>query len=171
MIKKFLEAGRIVSTHGLRGEVRLEPWCDTPQFLTGFKKLYLDSGKSVLEVSRARVAGDMVLVKFSGVDDLVAAEKLRRRVVYIDRRDADLPEGARFEQDIIGLSVVDAATGRVYGTVSKVLHTGANDVYCVALPSGGQELIPATDEVISGIDDEKGVMFITPIKGLFDDEN
>jgi 16S rRNA processing protein RimM len=171
MLKKYLEAGRIVSTHGLRGEVRVEPWCDSPDFLTRFGRLYLENGQTALEVTRARAAGNVVLIKFAGVDDLEAAEKLRRRVVYIFRGDAELPQGTLFEQDLIGLSVVDAQTDKVYGTLSEVLHTGANDVYCVKLPSGGQELIPATDEVVRSIDPDTGIMLVTPLKGLFEDEN
>lgn len=169
MRKRYLEAGRIVATHGVRGELRVEPWCSTPEFLLQFGTLYFDEGAAARRVRSARRHKSLVILELEGIDTLEQAVPLLRRVIYIDREQARLPEGTYFEQDLIGLAVRDADTGREYGTLSSVGRTGANDVYGVT-PAGGTEvLIPAIREVVRAVDLDAGVMTITPLKGLFDD--
>ncbi len=171
MIKAFLETGKITGTHGVRGEMRVHPWCDSPEFLTEFKRLYLDDkGEKYIDVVRSRAHGNMVIMKVQGVDTIEAAEKLRNKVVYISREDAELDDGAYFVQDIIDCTVIDADTAMQYGVLTDVSQTGANDVWHVATEKG-EVLIPAIPDVVQDIDIEKGVITIRPLKGLFDDEN
>ena len=147
MKKQFLEVGRIVGTHGIRGELRVDPWCDSPDFLSGFKKLYFDEGKTSLK-SKARPHKNIVLLRLEGVETIDDAEKLRGKVLYIDRDDARLPEGKNFVQDLIGCRVVDADdASKEYGEIADVFKTGANDVYTVKNPSG-EFLVPVIDEVV-----------------------
>ena len=80
-------------------------------------------------------------------------------------------KGEYFIQDIIGLKVVDAENGTVYGEVSDVAPTGANDIYCVCGEDNKETWIPAIPQVISKVDVDGGVLEITPMKGLFDDED
>lgn len=171
MLKRYLEAGQIVSTHGLNGEVRVMPWCDSPEFLTGFDTFYRSDGQNTLNVRSARIQKNLVLMRFEGVDDIDAAMKLLKTVLYIDRHDVELPEGSYFEQDMIGLQVLDYETGACYGTLTEVSQTGANDVYTVKRPEGDEVLIPAIRDVIRSVDPEGGRMLITPLKGLFEDED
>jgi 16S rRNA processing protein RimM len=171
MLKRYLEAGKIVSTQGICGEVRVFPWCDSVDFLTQFKKLYFKNGSEHKNVENIRAHKSLAVVKFSGVDDVKAAAELVGSVVFIDREDVSLPEGSFFEQDIIGLAVIDADTGELYGSLSEVLRTGANDVYAVARPGGGQALIPGVAPFIKKIDPQAGRILIKPIKGMFDDED
>ena len=110
MKKKFLEIGKIVTTHGVVGEVKVYPWCDTPDFLTGFSTLYFHKGKDPVLVQQARVHKNMVLLKLQGTDTLEAAQALRNQILYADRADMPLEEGEYFIQDLIGLTVVDADT-------------------------------------------------------------
>ena len=112
MKKKFLEIGKIVTTHGVMGEVKVYPWCDTPDFLTGFSTLYFHKGKDPVAVQQARVHKNMVLLKLQGTDTLEAAQALRNQILYADRADMPLEEGEYFIQDLIGLTVVDADTGK-----------------------------------------------------------
>ena len=170
MKKKFLEIGKIVTTHGVVGEVKVYPWCDTPDFLTGFSTLYFHKGKDPVLVQQARVHKNMVLLKLQGTDTLEAAQALRNQILYADRADMPLEEGEYFIQDLIGLTVVDADTGEEYGVLSQVSPTGANDVYHVRTPQR-EVLIPAIAQVIVETAVEDGVMRIRPLKGLFDDEN
>ena len=129
MKKQFLETGRIVGTHGIKGEVRIEPWCDSPQFLCAFKKLYLDEkGETFFEV-KSRPHKNIVLAKIKGVETIDQAERLRGKIVYINRDDITLGEGVEFVQDLIGARVIDADNDKEYGTLTDVLRTGANDVY------------------------------------------
>lgn len=170
MKKRFLECGKIVATHGLRGEVKVLPWCDGPEALLPFGTLYLDGGKTPLSVEKSRTAKGTVLMKFRGYDSPEAAQPLRGRVLYLDREDDSLEEGQYYIQDLLGLSVVDADTGAVYGALSDVTETGANDVYHIAFPDGKTRLIPAIPQVIREIDIDGGRMAIRPLEGLFDDD-
>ena len=165
--KKLLEAGKIVTVFGLKGEVKVQPWCDTPEFLCEFDTLYYKSGTPV-NVERARVQKNMVIMKIEGTDSVEEAQKLRNRVLYIDREDVELDEGCYFIQDLIGLTVMESKDGKVYGKLSDVSQTGANDVYHIKTEDGKEYLIPAIPEVIDSIDLEGGIMKITALDGLFD---
>lgn len=170
MKERFLECGRIVTTHGIKGEVKVEPWCDTPDFLLDFRTLYLGREKRPTEVQQARVQKNMVLLKLAGVDDIDAAVTLRGSILYIDRNDVTLADGEHFVQDMLGLQVFDADSGRRYGELVKVSPTGANDVYHIQFDDGKERLIPAIPQVVISIDDQGGRMEIRPLPGLFEDE-
>lgn len=170
MIKKYLEAGKIVGTHGIAGEMRLECWCNSPAFLSKFKKLYLDGGREELSVS-CRPHKNIVLIKVKGVGSIEEADRYRGKLLYIDRDDAPLSEGEHFVQDIIGLSVVDSETGKVYGTVKDVLKTGSNDVYEMKGEDGRLYYIPVIPDIIDRLDPKEEKVYIRPMKGLFDDED
>ncbi len=171
MKKQFLDSGKIVGTHGIKGEVRIDPWCDSPEFLCAFKKLWLDeNGTECIEV-KSRPHKNIALAKIKGVDTIEAAEKYRGKVVYINRDDINLAEGVHFVQDLIGLEVKDAANGRVYGKISDVLRTGANDVYEIKDADGKTYLAPVIDDVVKEINVNDGYVLIVPMKGIFDDED
>ena len=170
MQKQFLEVGRIVGTHGVRGEMRVECWANSPDFFRPFKKLYLDEGKTTLAVS-CRPHKSIVLMTAKGVGSIEEAEKLRGKVLYIDRDDVKLEEGEHFVQDIIGLSVTDADSGEVYGTVKDVLKTGSNDVYEMKGKDDKLYYIPVIPDIMAGFDFDQGAVYIHPMKGLFDDED
>lgn len=168
-MKEFLEAGRITGTHALKGEVRIEPWCDNAEFLCRFKRLYFDDGTEI-KVVGARVHKSLAIVHFENINSVEQADWLRGKVVYINRRDVRLPKGRYFIQDIIGLRVVDAENGTEYGTVTDVFKTGANDVYQVSR-SGRDYLMPVIPDVVVRTDIEGGQVEIHRIGGLFDDED
>lgn len=110
----------------------------------------------------------MVLIKLKGVDTPEAANALRNNIIYIDRGDVSLEEGAYFIQDLIGLTVKDADSGVIYGEVKDVLQTGANDVYEIS-GNGRTYLVPAIKQVIIKTDIENSVILIRPLEGLFDE--
>ena len=167
MMKKYLEIGKIVSVFGLKGEVKVQPWCDSPDFLCEFDTLYWKSGTPV-EIASSRVQKNIVVMKIVGCDTVEDAQKLRGRVLYMDRDDVELEEGAYFVQDLIGLNVIDADSGEEYGELTEVSETGANDVYHIRRRDGSMCYIPAIPEVVKDTDIEAGVMKITPLDGLFD---
>lgn len=168
-MQKYLETGKIVSIHGLKGEVKIQPWCDSPEYLCTFKCLYSKSGDRVYEIERIRPQGNMVIAKLKGIDTPEQAQALRGRILYIDRDDADLPEGSYFVADLIGLEVRDES-GRSYGVISDVLQTGANDVYEIKSNDGKLYYIPAMPSVILSTDIQDGIMVIYPMEGLFDED-
>ena len=163
MQKKYLEAGQIVNTHGIRGEVKIVPWCDTPEFLCDFDVLYLD-GKAV-QVESARAHKGNVIVKLAGISDVNAAMCLKNKVVSIDRSNVELPEGRHFIADLIGLEVRDADSGTVLGVLEDVLTLPANEVYMVK--GGGKEyMIPAVDEFLAETNIEGGYVRVRLIEGM-----
>ena len=167
--RPYLEAGQIVGTHGVRGEVRVQPWCDSAQQFAGFKKLYWDAaGKQPVKV-QSRPHKQMALARIDGIDTVEAAQVLRGRMLYIDRRDIKLPKGHHLVQDLIGLTVVDADTGTTYGTLTDVSQTGANAVYHMTTEKG-EVLIPAIPSVIIAIDTKADILRLRPMKGLLDDD-
>lgn len=171
MKKQFLDSGKIVGTHGIKGEVRIDPWCDSPEFLCAFKKLWLDeNGTEFIEV-KSRPHKNITLTKIKGVDTIEAAEKYRGKVVYINRDDINLADGVHFVQDLIDLEVKDADNGKVYGKISDVLRTGANDVYEIKDSDGKTYLAPVIDDVVKEINVNDGYVLIVPMKGIFDDED
>ncbi len=169
-MEQYLEIGKVVNTHGLRGELRVDPWCDSPQFLCQFKTLYLKKGETKLSVS-SRPHKTIAIVKAKGIDTIEEAEKLRGRVLYINRSDARLAPGEYFIQDLMGLDVIDIDTSKNYGKITDVLKTGANDVYQVTDEKKKDYLIPVIDDVVKEIDINGGKVLIKPLKGIFDDED
>ena len=167
MKKQFLECGKIVSTHGIKGEVKVQHWCDGPEYLCGFATVYLEKGQKALAVEKARVNKNEVLLKLAGIDDMDTAGTLRGKVLYIDREDDPENDGI-FLQDLMGLAVSDVDTGLSYGKVTDVLRTGANDVYEITDEAGVKRLVPAIPQVVTELDVEAGFMKIRPLKGLFD---
>ena len=167
-MKQFLETGKITGTHGLKGEVRVQPWADSPEFLAEFDELYLDGGAKKIEITSARVHKNMIIMKIKGVDSIEAADRLRNKVLYMNRDDVELEEGAYFIQDLIGLDVIDEDTGERRGRLDDVSETGANDVYHIRTDDGREYLIPVIPDVVKEISPEQGYVKIFKMKGLFD---
>ncbi len=167
--KPYLEVGQIVGTHGVRGEVRVQPWCDSPQQFAAFHKLYWDAAGTRPVRVKGRAHKNVALVQLDGVDTVEAAAALRGRLLYVARRDLRLPTGRYLVQDLIGLAVVDADTGVTYGRLTDVSQTGANPVYHMATERG-EVLIPAIPEVVVGIDLTAEVVRLRPMKGLLDED-
>ena len=171
MKKQFLETGKITGTHGIRGMVRIQPWCDDIKFLSKIKYFYLDAeGKTRLEKERIAENGNVFIAKFMGIDAIQDAEKLREKVIYINRDDANIKKDSYFIQDILDCKVYDANSKELLGVVGDVSQTGANDVWHI-VNQKGEYLIPVIDDIVNKVDIEKGEILITPLKGIFDDED
>ena len=166
-MQQYLEIGKIVSVFGIRGEVKVQPWCDSPEFLCEFDTLYYKSGTPV-NIIKSRVAKNIVVMKIEGIDTVEQAQAIRNRVLYMDRNDVELEKGSYFIQDLIGLTVIDEDTKEVYGKISDVTETGANDVYHVKREDGKMFYVPAIPQVVMNVDLENGEMIIKPLDGLFE---
>ena len=154
MKKRFLEAGRLNSPRGLKGELRFDCWCDSVSFLKNVKFLYLDAdGKRPLEVKELRESLSTVI--FEGYTDRTSASALTGRTVFFDREEIDLPEGVYFNDDLIGLDVIDSESGDVVGRLAEIEEGVASFIYHI---KGEREyVIPAVDEFVLNIDPEKGI--------------
>ena len=170
MASRFLEAGKVVSTHAVRGEVKVLPWSDSPHALCGLKELYLDnSGRQPLTVESARPHKNFALIKFRGYDDIDTSRKLIERVLWLDRRDITLEPGEHFIADLIGLTAIDADDDSVsYGAVIDITDNGAHDVYHIRLDNGKIGMVPAAGGIVAEINTDRGFISIRPVEGLFD---
>ena len=128
-MRRYLEAGRLNSPRGIKGELRFACWCDSPEFLLQFGTLYLDG--TPVRVRAARVHKGNVLAALEGVADVNAAMALKGKIVSIDRSGVVLPEGRHFIADLLGLEVLDAGSGEKLGVVADVLTPPAHEVYVV----------------------------------------
>ena len=168
-MQEYLPACKIVTTHGVRGEMKAQPLCDGAKFLSGFKALYTAAdGAGEHRLLGVRAQGNMLLVRLEGIGDMDAARAMVGRTLYLRKSEARLPEGRFFIDDVLGCEVRDAASGQVYGTVSEVSHPAAQDVYTVTDPDGGEHMIPVVPEFVQEIDVEARCVLVTPIPGMFD---
>lgn len=160
--KKFIEAGKIVNTHGINGEVKIQPWCDSAEFLCGFDCLYIN--ETPFKVQSASVHKNCVIARLEGVAAVGMAMALKNSIVCIQRADVQLGEGEYFIADIIGLPVYDEESGAQIGTLSEVLEYPASKIYVV---SGSPErLIPAVPEFIRKVDTVNRAIYVRLIEGM-----
>ena len=160
-MQEFLDCGEIVNTHGIRGEVRIVPWADSPDFLRSFSTLYVDGAAMAVESSRVHKGS--VITALEGVDTVEQAMALKGKTVQIRREDAKLPDGTFFLADIIGLDVVDEA-GNKLGILREVLSPSRQQVYVVA---GEREImIPAVPEFVLETNIQGGYLKVRLIEGM-----
>ena len=163
MEKKYLEAGEIVNTHGIKGEVKIVSWCDTPEFLCAFKVFYID--EKPVKVESARPHKNNVIAKLADIHDIDAAMALKNKIVYIDRSKVKLPEGRHFIADLIGLDILDTDSGNLLGKITDVLTLPSNEVYIVK-GEGKEYMIPAVDEFIIETNVKDGFVRVRLIEGM-----
>ena len=160
-MKQYVEAGKIVNTHGINGEVKIEVWLDSPAFFKTFKRLFINGAEK--RVLSAREHKQFIIARLEGVEDLNAAMALKGKTVEILRADARMKDGEFFVQDILGFTVVDE-DGHTVGKLVDAFETPASMLYVVRGES--EHLIPAVREFILGIDAEKEEIRVHLIEGM-----
>ena len=170
MRQDFLEIGTIVGTHGIHGEVRVNPACDSPEFFAGFDTLYFDAqGQKPVRVLGMRAHKNLALLRLEGVDSVEDAQALKAKTLFFRRADARLEEGRFFIAELLGCEVFDAEEpGLRYGVISDVSQTGANDVWHIRTDGGGEVLIPVIDDVVKDVDVAKGRVEVVMLEGLLE---
>lgn len=159
----FLEAGEIVTTHGVRGEMKVMPWSDGPEFLTGFRRVRIDG--TDYKVQTCRIQKTCNLLKLDGVNSIEEAQRLRGKTVVVYREDA--PKDLIFAAELIGMEVF--SDGASLGKVTDVLDYPGNKVYEVQ--GTYTYLIPAVKQFVQEIDLENNTMRVTVIEGMQTDES
>ncbi len=168
MLLEYLELGKIVSTHGVKGEMRVQYWCDSPEFFQSFKTVYLGrGGKTPMKVMGARPHGNVMLLELEGITDIDMANTLRGKVIYVKRADAPLEDGRYFVAELIGCSVYDADSGKEYGKVTDVLNSGASDIWEIRGADGKQYLLPSIPEVVVEVNVAENRATVRPMPGIF----
>ncbi len=169
MQKKFLEAGKIVNTHGVTGELKVQPWCDSPEMLAQFDTLYW-ADETPVRMRSASVHKGNVLMRLEHVKTMEQAEALRDKILYLCRDDIELPEDLVFIQDILTFEVYDERLGRSIGHIRDVLTSNpAHDLYEIAGKDGKLIYIPAIKPFLQRIDMDTGRVYIQSIEGLLDE--
>ena len=169
-MQNYLPACKIVSTHGVRGEMKALPLCDGAAFLAKFKRLFTSAdGAGETRVLGVRAQGNVILLRLDGVTDMDAAHAQVGRTYYLAKADAKLPRGRYFIDDLLGCDVVEADTDRVYGQLTNVDRPAAQDIYTVTDGAGEEHMLPAVPEFVKKIDIDARKIFVTPIEGMFTD--
>ena len=170
-MEKYLRVGVITSPHGVRGEVKVYPTTDDVMRFKKLDKVILDLGRGEtreLKIRQVKFFKNMVILKFDGVDTMNEVEGWRQKDLLITRDQAiPLEEDEFFITDLIGLNVV-TDEGETLGTLTDVMETGANDVYCVKTPEGKELLLPAIRDCILDVDLDKEEMLVHVLPGLLD---
>ena len=165
-MKNDLEIGQIVNTHGLRGDLKVMPWCDDPAVFDELAYVIIDGVE--YDIEKSRMQKNMVLLKLEGIDDINEAEKYRNKVLTVPREEmGDLPEGTYYICDLLGC-VVETVDGRNLGKITDIIKTGSNDVYVVEDIGKKQVLIPVIEQVVKSVDIDEKKVLIEPLKGLID---
>jgi len=170
MKQELIEAGKVVNTHGRSGQVKLQPWADSPKFLTGFELFYIDGVP--IKVLSARVHKSCVIVDLEGVDDIETAIRMKNKIISVKREDIQLEEGRYLVADLIGLRALNAETGEELGTIAEVLSLPSNDVYVIKRQcdteglSRRELLVPAVPEFIVETNIKDGSLKLRLIEGM-----
>lgn len=154
----FIEAGEIVNTHGVRGEIKMLPWLDSPEDMRGFTRCRI--GGKDYAITACRVQNTCDLLKLEGVDTMEAAQALRGKTVTLYREDMD--EDVIFAGDLIGMEVF--SQGEKIGELTQVLDYPGNQVYVV---KGEKEyMLPAVKEFILSTDLDGNRMEVKLLEGM-----
>lgn len=167
----LLEIGKIVNTHGLRGEVKVVPWTDSPEDFEGLSYVYIKINNEYkkLTVKNVKYQKNNVIVNFAEYNDINEILPYKNFVLYADRNDlGELPEGVYYIVDLIGLEVY-TEEGEFVGKIADVFNAGASDIYEVKREGKKNLLLPVIDEVVKNVDMESGRVTVHIMEGL-DDE-
>ena len=165
-MREILKVGKIVNTHGLKGEVKVIPLTDNPKRFNDLEFVLID-GKEV-KVQGCKYQKDRVIVKLEGIDKIEQAEKLKTKFMEIHRENAvELEEDCYFIADLKGCTVVDTE-GNDLGKIYDVLQTKNNDVYWIRKPK--ELLIPVLLDIVKDININEKIITIRPV-GEWQDED
>ena len=160
---QFIKAGEIVTTHGVRGEVKVLPWIDSPEDLCEFDRCRIDGKECVIEACRVQKSCN--LLKLQGIDTMEAAQAMRGKIIELYREDID--DEVIFAAELIDMEVF--CDGEQIGVIREVLDYPGNSVYVV---KGQYEyMIPAVKQFILSTDMENNRMQVKLIEGMRSDEN
>lgn len=168
IIMNRLEVGKIVNTHGLKGEVKIITWTDSPDIFEDLEFVYamFKNNETKLTLKTVKYQKNNIIAKFSEINSIDEAEKFKNCILEADRDMlGDLPEGVYYIADLIGCKVFDD-NGQSLGKISDVFNTGANDIYAVSTPEKKDLLIPVTPETILNVDIYNKKVTVHLLEGL-----
>lgn len=164
----LIEIGKVVNTHALKGEIKIQPWCDDPEIFNSLDYIYINGEE--YEIERTRIHKNLVIAKLFDVSTIEEAEGLKNYIITVKRADlGELPEGVYYICDLLG-SKVETEDGIYLGKIDDIIKTGSNDVYSLKdTKSGKPILIPVIPETILSVDIENKLIKVKLLKGLVDE--
>lgn len=168
-MNNVIEIGKVVNTHALKGEIKIQPWCDSPEMFNELEYIYI--GENEYEIERTRIHKNFVIAKLFDVDSIEVAETLKNSVITVERDElGELPEGVYYICDLLGCKVFEE-NGKYLGKVEDVIKTGSNDVYSLSdTKSGKPLLIPVIPDVVLSVDTEEKIIKVKLLKGLVEED-
>ena len=169
MKREYLECGKICTAHGVRGQLKVEHYCDTPRVLADADRVFfLERGEyKERRVISSSVMGGFVLLSVEGIESREEAIAQRGRVIYMHRDDIPVADGDMLIADMTGLAVIHAESGEQLGEIAEVTEIAGRRIYNVKTQHGSV-LLPDVPEFIKEIDEARG-MLVLPIPGFFDE--
>lgn len=166
---EWLQVGRIVNTHGLKGDVKVIAWTDTPDVFEQLEAVYTAEAGQKLTIQYIKYQKNNLIIKFREIHSIDEAEQYKNKILYVQREAlGELPEGVYYIADLIGCAVLDEKSGEKIGVIADVFNTGSNDIYDVKREKGKNILLPAIPEVIRQTDIEKREITVHILDGLED---
>ena len=157
----FVEAGRIINTHGISGDIKIEVWLDSPEFLKKYKRLFINQIE--YRLTKASVQKSFIVAHLEGIDTVDAANELKNSVVFVSKSDVNLPKGSYFICDIIGSKCIDN-NGNEIGILTEVIDNPAQKIYVIK--GEGEHLVPAVKEFVKTVDLDNKIIRINLIEGM-----
>lgn len=168
MNNEMIEIGKIVNTHALKGEIKIQPWCDDAELYFELEGIYING--QYYKILNARIHKNFVITKLEGIDSIEQAEKLKNIVVEVERNAlGELPDGVYYICDLLECRV-ETVDGKFLGRIEDVIKTGSNDVYLLKETKSKKPiLIPVLPETIVSVDIENKLIVVKLLKGLVDE--
>ena len=162
-----IKIGEIVNVVGLRGELRIYPYCENKERFESVGRLYFDN--EVFQIEQVRYKDNLVVLKVRGIDDRNLAETYKGREVFMDEDELEpLPKGTYYVKDIIGFPVEDRLRGAI-GVLRDVRDNGPQSLFVIEKTGGGECLVPAVPEFFIGVDQDRKVVLVDLIEGMYED--
>ena len=169
---QFYDVAKILTTHGLQGEVKVALITDFPnnRFAAGSRLALKDDHNLILTVKSGRPFKQFWLVTFEEIDDIEQAEKLKGKVLVVSQENQqELPAGSYYYRDIIGCQVIDNGNKEVIGKITDIEAPGANDIWLVKEKNGNEFWLPYIKDVVKKIDIENQKIYVELMEGLRDE--
>ena len=170
---QFYDVAKVLTTHGLNGEVKVALITDFPEerFATGSKLALKNDHEKTLTVKSGRPFKQFWLVQFEEIRNIEQAEKLRGKILVVNEENQqELPDGLYYYRDILDCDVIDNETGERIGKITDIQSPGANDVWEVTEDSGKEFLIPFIEDVVKKVDVPNKKVYVELMEGLRDED-
>ncbi len=158
---ELIETGKIINTHALRGEVKIDPWADSAEAFCGFTRLFIDGAEHKVEHMRAQKG--FVIAKLTGIDSIEAAESVKNKTVYVPRGDIELEDGGYLIGDLVGCAAFSEDGGEL-GKITDIITLPRGEV--LEIHGAREILVPLNGEFVTDVDLEGKRVTLRLIEGM-----